>query len=306
MKITELSTIENRKDSTEPASVALGSFDGIHIGHAGVIRAAKEKGLKTVVATFRQHPGKLIKNRNVRLLMGNARKEQIFEQAGVDELCYIDFKAVMDMPAEAFLKNCIINALNAEYVICGFNYRFGRGGAADAEELGRICVKNHIVGVTAPTVMDGGEPVSSTRIRRLVEQEKVTDAARLLGRPFEIYFEVEHGRRLGRELGFPTINQILPDWFVSPLFGVYAAIADIGGEKLPAVTNVGVKPTVGSSRVLAETYIMGYDGDLYGKMVKVDLMDFIRSETKFESLEALKAQIRADADTARKLLKGYH
>jgi riboflavin kinase/FMN adenylyltransferase len=288
-----------------PASVALGTFDGVHLGHASVIRAAKEAGLVTIVATFTRHPSEVLKNRRVKELMSTGLKEKSFEQLGVDALFYLDFESVRDMSPEAFLHGKILSRLNAAYVFCGFNYRFGRGGEAGPEELKAICSKYGAVGISLPPVCDGGEPVSSTRIRSLVEDGRMPEAARLLGRPFELYFEVVHGRRLGRELGAPTINQIIPVSHISPRYGVYASVTHVGGKAMPSVTNVGVKPTVGSSGVSAETYILGFDSDLYGRSVGVGLIEFLRPEKKFESLEALRRQIKKDAYSAGAVIDRY-
>ena len=292
-------------DTEGSAAVALGFFDGVHMGHSAVIRAAKAAGLKTVVATFTRHPSEILKNRCVKSLMSAQLKEQIFGQLGVDLLCYLDFEKVRDISAEAFLRDIIISRLKASSIFCGFNYRLGRGGEAGPEEMQTICAKYGAVGICVPPVCKDGAPVSSTRIRTLVEQGDVAAAARLLGRPFELYFEVVPGRRLGRELGTPTINQNIPVSHVMPLYGVYASVAHVGGKSLPSVTNVGVKPTVGSSSVCAETYIMGYDCDLYGRTVGIDLVEYLRPEIKFESLEDLKAQINRDAKSAADIIDRY-
>jgi riboflavin kinase/FMN adenylyltransferase len=296
---------ENDIEFLEPTAVALGFFDGVHKGHTAVIHAAKAAGLRTVVVTFTQHPSEVLKDRSVKTIMSNQSKEKVLEQLHVDVLYYLDFKSVMELSAEAFLRDSIIKKLNAAYIFCGFNYRFGRGGEAGPEELQKICQKYGAVGVSAQPVCEGGAPVSSTRIRALIEQGEIKAAAELLGRPFEICMEVVHGRRLGRQFGTPTINQRIPQSLVTPRYGVYASVTHVGGEALPSVTNVGVKPTVGGRHISAETYIMGFSGDLYGKTVAIDLIAFMRPEIKFESLEALKTQIKSDADSSSAIICEY-
>ena len=303
MKIVRFDDIKNKE---VPSAVALGFFDGLHKGHAAVIGAAKASGLRTVVATFERHPSEILKDRSVKTIMSAGLKEHVFEELGVDMLCYLDFEKVRELSAEEFLQNCVIAGLGARQVFCGFNYRFGRGGHAGPEELRAICAENGAEGFFVPPVCVGGEPVSSTRIRALIEQGRVQEASKMLGRPVELYFEVISGRKLGRKLGAPTINQRIPASHVMPRFGVYASVTHAGGgEALPSVTNVGVKPTVGSSFVSAETYILGYKGDLYGKTVAVDLIDFLRPEMKFAGLGELKAQIGMDAAAAGEITALY-
>lgn len=151
------------------------------------------------------------------------------------------------------------------------------------------------------TVCYKGERVSATRIRDAVERGEMADAAAMLGRPFGFEFEVVHGNRIGRTIGTPTINQHFPEHFILPRFGVYASCVHIGGRTYCGVTNVGVKPTVGSDRALSETWIPDFSGDLYGKTLRLELLAFIRDEKKFANLDALKAEIRRNEKQARKI-----
>ncbi len=297
-----------------PRAVALGLFDGIHLGHRAVISQAigREIGgcqLASCIYTFFQPPTSLYKEKAGELC-SPAQKKQVLQSMGVEELVEADFEAVRSLTPEQFVREILHELLNARQVSCGFNYRFGQGGAGDASELARLCARWDIRVVTVPAVEVEGEPVSSSRIRRLVEQGEVREASRLLGRAFCIDFPVVSGQKLGRVLGTPTINQPLPPDFVHPRFGVYASCVETGGRVYHGVTNVGMRPTVADrpggpvEQPLAETWIPDFAGDLYGEEVPVSLVKFLRPERKFSSLEELKERIRRDGDEARTAVLG--
>lgn len=295
---------ENIKIS-EPSAVALGFFDGVHLGHIKVIKTAKSYGLKTVVLSFEQHPYEVLKEKIVLRLMTNEQKEKVFEDLGVDILVYLNFGVIRELSPEQFIKDILKKQLNARAVICGFNYKFGKGAAAGVQELEQFSGYYDYKVRSLPSININDIPVSSTRIRALIEMGEIEKADILLGRPFSISFEVIHGRKLGRSLGTPTINQSLPLWFIKPRFGVYATNVIIAGKHLPAVTNVGKKPTVdsfGSDTILAETYIPSFNEDLYGKTITVEFMKFIRDEMKFDSIEELKTQIFKDIKKALEII----
>lgn len=291
-------------DRFRPCAAALGFFDGVHKGHAAVIAAAASSGLPTVAVTFSNHPGELLGRGTVKTIMTAPLKEKVLGELGVDAVYYIDFASVKDMSADEFLRDVVIGSVGAKRIFCGYNYRFGRGGAAGSDDLKKICKKYGAEGGSAAQVNIGGAPVSSTRIRALIERGEVEAAAELLGRRYGLYLEVVHGRSLARSFGTPTINQTMPQELLLPRFGVYASLAHIGGGLHAAVTNVGVKPTVGGTKALAETYIMDYDGDLYGRMVQVDLVRFMRPEQKFSSLGELRSHIVSDAEHSRRFTAG--
>lgn len=291
----------------EKTAVALGYFDGVHRGHAAVIRAMRETGLPVVALTFTQHPG----GAPVPRLTGRALKEEALAALGVSRTVYLDYPQVREMEPEEFVRGILAEKLGAAYVGCGFNYRFGRGASAGAAELGELGARCGIRTVCVPPVYAGsvdpgapeGErtPISSTLIRGLVRAGEIRRAGLYLGRPFALYLPVVPGRRLGRRLGLPTINQKVPEGDVRPRFGVYASFTTVDGVRRPSVTNVGVRPTVGSDCVLAETFILDYRGDLYGRTLKVELLEFLRDEKKFDGIDALKHQMKRDADRVRSL-----
>ena len=286
-----------------PTALALGCFDGVHIGHAAVIRAAIETGQMSAVVTFRQPPAALLKSDGAQTLMTDALREKVLDEMGLDALIYLDFPSVRNLSPEAFIRDILMEKFRAAAVFCGFNYRFGKGAAAGPQELMEICARLGIRGVRIDPVCVGGRPVSSTRIRALVTQGKMEQVAQMLGRPFSLCLPVIHGHMLGRRLGAPTINQRIPAGHIVPRFGVYASAVEAGGQKWPAVTNVGVRPTVSPDGILVESYILGYDGDLYGQEIPVEFIRFLRPERKFENTVQLKAQIRQDAQQAAGLTR---
>ncbi len=297
------------KTKLPPCALALGTFDGVHVGHAKVIgeaaRAASEGGLAARALTFPDLPGDFIKTRaRAPRIMSNALRERAIYACGADEICYFDLKnGGFEYTAERFVDEVIVGVLNAKKVFCGFNFRFGRGGAAGPEKLGELLrAKGAELTVIPPVELDG-ELVSSSRIRRLITDGDVASAARALGRPFSTDFPVEHGRQIGRSIGFPTINNRFPQGRLIPAFGVYATRAVVDGVRHGAVTNVGTRPTVGGQEVTEETHIFGVDEDLYGRIVEVEYVARIRGEIYFECLEDLRLQIIRDTEAAERILR---
>ena len=285
---------------TAPSSLALGAFDGLHRGHMAVIRRACAPGeggrrLQPAVFTFSRSPAG-----NSAVLTGRD-KERLLEDAGVEVLYSLEFSQVKDWEAEAFVEQVLFETCAARRLCCGEDFRFGRGARGDTALLQTFCDRRGVELTVVPPVKEGGEKVSSTRIRAAVEAGDISLANRLLGRPFGFSLEVIHGNHIGTGLGTPTINQAIPEGFVLPRFGVYASWCRVGGEYFYGVTNVGVKPTVGSDRVLAETWMPEFSGDLYGKRVRVFLLEFLRPEKKFGSLEELKAAIQTNGEQAKEV-----
>jgi len=193
--------------------------------------------------------------------------------------------------------------LGAVKVTCGYNYRFGAGGVGDAALLTRLCDACGIAVTVVDAVSSDGCPVSSTAIRQAIAAGDMTAARRLLGRPYRLQQPVIQGQHLGRRLGMPTINQLLPTGVVHPRYGVYASCVEIDGEPYPAVTNIGLRPTVGTDRPLAETYILGFSGDLYDTAPAVYPLSFLREEQTFPTLAALQEQVQRDAQEAAALFE---
>lgn len=285
-------------------SVALGYFDGLHKGHRKVIGAAvhqKKNGLLPVCFTFAQSPKSILKGTSECSVMTEEDKLKILSKIGVEHIYCVDFKSIMNMPAEEFVKEIIINKLHAKYVVCGFNYRFGKNGAGDCEMLKKICTANNIGIEVIPPERCGDEVVSSTLIRSLISRGEVRSANELLCSKFGFCSVIEHGKRLGRKLGTPTINQPLCTELVVPRFGVYASAVTLEDGKIYCgVTNIGVKPTVGSFLPLCETWMPEYKGgEIYGETADIRLLDFIRAEKKFNGIDELKNAIFDNAKTAK-------
>jgi riboflavin kinase/FMN adenylyltransferase len=287
--------------SAGESAVALGSFDGLHVGHRKVISlalAGAERGLVPTVFTFAENP-KARRRAFGGLLLPEEEKIRLLEEMGVAQLYLLDFDSIKGLSPAAFAADVLGGVCRAKRVCCGFNFTFGCGGTAGSADLRRLCAPLGVETAVADAVLADGEPVSSTRIRKLVEQGRADEAALLLGRPFGYESPVLPGRRLGRRLGTPTLNQAVPEELVQPKFGVYASAVSFGGAVRCGVTNVGVKPTVGSDAVLAETWMPAYRGpDLYGRTVRVGLLKFLRPERKFASLEELRLEIRRNGAQA--------
>lgn len=284
-----------------PRSVALGLFDGLHAGHRQVIVAAVEGGdddLTRSVLTFLPHT--VIKAGFDRLCT-DRDEQNLLATMGVEELIKADFTVWQHLSPEEFVRDVLHETLNAKRVSCGYNYRFGAGGAGDAALLTELCAAYGITVTVVPEVNCGDTPINSTAIRAAITAGDMASARRLLGRPYCLKLPVIHGQHLGRRLGLPTVNQLLPTDTVLPRFGVYASCIQWDGNTYPAVTNIGVRPTVGTDAPLAETYILGFDGNLYGTEPTVYPIRYLREEHAFDSLEDLQTQIQKDAAAAQAL-----
>ena len=284
----------------------MGLFDGVHRGHSAVIRYAvdianKAPGVEPAVFTFETDTVTSKGKNGVRYLLSSEVKREMIEAMGVKYIYSPDFMDFRDLSAEEFVDTVLQKKLKAEYVICGEDFRFGKGASGNADMLKRLCDKRGIKVCIVPPVADEkmGQKISSTMIRELIEEGKIQEANELLGYSYCMKLPVAYGHQIGRTLDFPTINQYLDKNQVIPKFGVYASEAEFDGKIYKGVTNIGIKPTVANTDVpLAETYIIGFEGDLYGEMVKVSLIKFIRPERKFDGLDELKRQIAYDVKLA--------
>lgn len=282
-----------------PRAVALGVFDGVHIGHRAVIAAAIKNDARCAVYTFT--PATVTTKPLARQLTVADELHTLLEQNGVQDVFEADFAAVQHMSPTEFVQQVLVDTLHATSVTCGFNYRFGHGGCGDTALLTELCAAQGITVTVVPPVIIDGAAVSSTAVRAAIADGNMPAARRMLGRAVSMRLPVCAGQHLGHRLGMPTINQILPAAWVTPRFGVYASSIEIDNEVYTGVTNIGIRPTVGAETPLAETWIRDFDGDLYGKTVTVCPIQFLRAERKFDSLDELRAQVRADAEQAAAL-----
>ncbi len=292
-------------------AVALGNFDGVHCGHKALLELtaqhARALGGPLAVLTFEPHPRRFFvpDTAPFRLTLPPA-KVRLLGETGVRAVLAQRFdQAFAALSADAFVDEVLLAGLGARHVVCGYDFTFGARRSGNVERL-RQMGEARGMGVTVlDPVMREGEIYSSTRIREALRAGWPTEAAELLGYPWEIEGTVEQGDRRGRTIGFPTANVALGE-HLRPRFGVYAVRVLVVGEESKgwreAVANLGRRPTVGKLQENFEVHLFDFDGDLYGKTLRVALVDFIRPEMKFAGLEPLKAQIAADAATARAIL----
>jgi riboflavin kinase/FMN adenylyltransferase len=289
-------------------AVALGNFDGVHLGHQEVLRRAveegKQRGVAVVAATFRPHPRAVLGTGEAPgLLTSSGLKREVLEGYGVDEVVEITFDLELSRKSpEEFVRDVLVGELGARVVVVGENFRFGYRASGDFRRLRRLMREaggDAVAVEVRGTGAEGG--ISSSRIRELVSEGDVTEAARLLGRPYVLRGEVVVGDRRGRTIGFPTANVVPDAEAVVPARGVYAGFVIVGEEKYAACTNVGVAPTFGRAESRIEAYLMDFQGDLYGRIVDVGFVRRIRGEKKFSGVDELKAQIQHDIEEARKI-----
>lgn len=284
-------------------AIALGYFDGLHKGHRNVISLAaaeKKNGLTPVCFTFSKSPKSVLNGTQSNALMTNEDKIKTLERLGIERTYQADFEKIMNMPAQDFAQKILIDTLKAEKLFCGFNYRYGKNGEGSAETLKSFCDNKGVELAVIPATESEGEVVSSTLIRKLITDGNVKRANELMCSRFGFSSVIEHGKRLGRELGTPTINQPLCSELVVPKFGVYASIVTLeNGETYCGVTNIGIKPTVGGNTPLCETWMPKYKGgEIYGQSADVRLLEFIRPERKFSGIDELKNAIIDNSQTA--------
>jgi riboflavin kinase / FMN adenylyltransferase len=288
MKVTQLPDVE---PGSGPRNVAIGTFDGVHLGHREVIRGAD------TVLTFDPHPLAVIHpEATPKLISPLPVKRDLIASLGVAEMVVIPFdRSFSEESAEEFVQDVLIDRLGAASVSVGENFRFGKGARGTSEFLRSY---DEFETRVVPLVEVAGETVSSSHIRGLIAAGDVAQAAEFLGEPFLFEGEVVSGDRRGRELGVPTANLVPGDAYVAPGHGVYAAAA----EGYPTAVNVGVRPTFESGRgLLVEAHLIGFEGDLYGKQLRIAFLERMRGEKRFESVEALVEQMQQDLVQAREI-----
>ena len=288
--------------------VALGNFDGFHKGHQAVVgRAvsrAEAEGRPALVATFDPHPVRHFKPDLPPFRLTTLdQRERLFGEAGADAMLVFHFgDELAQVTAPDFVTDYLVSRIGAAGVVTGEDFTFGKGRGGDVEVLRLLGQANRISVDSVAPVADEGEPVSSSRIREALEAGDCYTAARLLTRPFAIEGVVAHGDKRGRELGFPTANLALGP-YLRPRFGVYAVRGRLADERvLEGVANLGTRPMFDPPKEWLEPHFFDFDEEIYGERVEVELISFIRDEAAFEDLDALEAQIAADADEARRRL----
>lgn len=284
--------------------LALGCFDGVHIGHAAVIgeavRTAHRLSLPAVVWTFSEPPRNFYSPGSAPLLADAELKRQIIASLGADVLVEITFNEENSaVSPEDFFRDTVLGNFSARHVVCGFNFTFGAGGKGNSALLASLCSEYRVGFTEVPPVSVGKEAVSSSAIRRYIESGETEMAARMLGRPYSFESEVINGQHLARRLGFPTFNQEIGGKLCMPRFGVYFSRAAVAECKLFGITNIGKRPTVDGHGIFAETHILDYGEDLYGRTIRVELLEFMRPERKFGSVDELAKQVISDIGEAK-------
>lgn len=281
----------------EKTAVALGYFDGLHLGHMGVIGAAlAQRDLKPAVFTFNCDTT-LPKFRSPEDLISFENKRELLAKAGVEYIYAPDFAEVCTLTDEDFVRKILHEKLNAGFACCGRNFRFGLGGHGTPERLAAIGAKYEIRVEIVDDVCLDGKLISSTHIRELIRKGEIEQANKLLGYEWQFKLPVVHGNELARTLSFPTINQIFPATNVIPRFGVYKSYVLVHGKNYRGITNIGIRPTVvKGGGVVCETHILGFSDNLYGESIAVSLCKFIRPERKFADIGELKLQIQKDIE----------
>jgi riboflavin kinase/FMN adenylyltransferase len=281
-------------------AVAMGYFDGIHIGHRAVIEGAAEwaraHGAEPALFTFKLPPNSRMKGKR---LIALEDKLRLIEQLGVEHYIEPEFDAIKDQTPEEFVQSIVQNC-KARALFCGENFTFGARAAGDPEMLRELCKPLGVEVIVVPMAQFEGKTVSSTRIRVALEGGDIPAANTMLGMPYAIRFAVQHGQGLGRTLGVPTINQLYPVGFQMPRFGIYITRTNINGVWYPSATGLGTRPTVNQdeTQVTCETFIPGFEGDLYDSAPVVEFYSYLSPSKKFDTLEQLRACIEHAAKRA--------
>lgn len=285
-------------------AVAIGKFDGVHIGHRRLLEeiiAQKKAGLCACVFTFDPSPALFFGKGDGRELCTKEEKRLLLERIGIDILVEFPLNEVSaSIPAKSFVADILINRLNASFVAAGKDLSFGAGGRGDAKMLEQMAAEYEIGVKTIDKVCVEEGEVSSTLIRTFVEQGKMELAEKCLGIPYPVMGKVQHGRQIGRTIGVPTVNLIPASGKLLPPAGVYASDAVFCGKRYSAISNIGTNPTVSDGgKIGMETHILDFKEEIYDEEIEVYLKRFLRPEKKFESLSALKEQLEADIAGAR-------
>ena len=307
MIVLDLHTMRHvsAQEANIPTVLCLGSFDGVHLGHRALIERAKQEaavlgagGRQVLVGVFCfiVPPKVILSGEKTPQINSLREKLHLFSECGVDRVYLGDFARLRDVLPEMFIREVLMDTCHAAATVCGFNFRFGRGGSGTPEDLQAVFGNN---AHTVDAVLQDGEPISSTRIRMLLEEGQTEAACRMMGHNFLLEAPVVHGKALGRTIGLPTANQCFPRQHVIPSHGIYATKVETPSGVYVGVTNVGIRPTVHDGfGVNSETFILDFNETLYGEVIRTSFYHKLRDEKQFENLEALRTAIRADGEAA--------
>ena len=291
-------------------AIALGCFDGVHIGHSQIIteavKSAKSASLTSVVWSFGAPPKSFFAKDgdSIKLLTDLSEKKKLIKSLGADLLISVDFnEKIARLSPREFFEDILIKRLNAKQIFCGFNYRFGHKGIGDTALLCELCEEYGVKLTVIDEISLNERTVSSSAIREYLSNGDIESASAMLGRGFSLRGKIMDGQHLGRTLGFPTVNQEVPKNKATPKNGVYLTCVKFCGKRKYGVTNIGMRPTVNGKEAVCETHILDFSGDLYGKTVTVEFLKFLRSEKKFSSLDELSSQVINDIKNAKSYIK---
>ena len=283
--------------------IALGSFDGLHLGHLSLIHKvheeAQKSGGKSIVYTFKNHPRAVLNKENSpKLLMDNDEKAEILQKCGIDMLYFQEFNSeFMKMTPKEFVE-FLINKFHAKGLVVGFNYKFGYKNMGDTHLLKELAEEYGFKLFVMEPCRYEGEVISSTRIRKAIEDGEVQKACEMMSHPLRLSGAVMHGRKIGRTIGFPTANLEYNKNYVLPAIGVYYTNVKVNNNIYKGITSVGNNPTVDGKNLTIETYILNFDEDIYGENIQVFFIKKIRNEKKFNGIEKLKDQLKKDKSFA--------
>ena len=309
MTVIDLKTM--REATVPPAAVVcLGNFDGVHLGHMALVRETLKKKAELVSSTpeiaaaacfFRILPSDFLHATTIPRLTTFDEKLALFAESGLDYAFVINFENVGAFSPSEFVQRILQEALHCVFAVCGFNFRFGKNAAGDATLLTHLMSGNVSV---VPPVTVNGRVICSSAVRQMIADGDVHLVPAILGRPYSLCVDVLHGKALGRTLGIPTINQNFPKALAVPQNGIYITKTTIDGTEYPSVSNIGTRPSVNDGTFInCETHIIGFQGDLYGKRIRVQFMQRLRDEVRFPNTDALKTQIQNDIQKTKEYYK---
>lgn len=287
-----------------PCVVTVGAFDGVHVGHQDIVKTAiataRDRGVCSCVVTFDPHPAEYAGIEGFWYLTSLEDRLEYLAETGVDVIRVLPFDSdLANTPAEVYIREVLVGGLGAVAVVVGATHRFGRGGKGDVALLDHMSATLAYTVQLVPATLWGGEIISSSRIREAVADGRMSDATAMLGRPYSLEGRVVDGEHRGMGLGYPTANLDLPPKRVLPALGIYAAIAQVDGARYTAGVHVGPIPTFGSERVTIEAHLLGFEGDLVGRTLRLSFLRRLREVVRFSSPAELARQIRQDLDVAQ-------
>ena len=289
--------------------LTIGNYDGIHLGHRTIIEVVKQRAAEIsgtpMLMTFHPHPLQIVRpEKELPSIAPLEERKALIEEAGVDVLFIVPFtREFSQVPAEVFVRDILVGRIGLKGLVIGYDFTFGKGGSGNPELLGKLARNYGFFLEVVEAVTINGEKVGSNKIRKLVREGELDKANAFLGRPYMIKGEVVRGRGRGRQIGFPTIN-LKTDFALIPKQGVYVSELEWQGKRYPSVTNIGYSPTFGENEFSIESYLLDFDGELYGAEVKLFFLHRLRSEMKFESVDVLRKQIQEDVEAAWQYVGG--